>query len=584
MPQSSTNQPNFALLLAVAWLLAVLQLVAQHWGATAQTLLDTDDAMRLVQMRDFIAGQGWYDLHQPRINPPAGYDSHWSRLIDAGLTGLLWVFGRVFDLPIAERLMRTVWPMLWLLPTMGGAAAIAWRIAGREAAVIALLLGTLGLQALSQFRPGRIDHHNVQIALSLLLVAAIVWSDRVRWAAAVAGVITAFALAIGLECLPYLMVCGIAFALRYVADPAAAKATRDYGLALAAGSVVAFFAVVGPAHWAQGYCDAIGINWIALVVVGGLGLAFARQHETAGWWSRLALAVTVGAVAVALFIAIEPRCLRGPYGQVDAALGPIWLDHVHEMQPLFREMANSPLATVGIATFPALAAVAAILMLRESACRRDFAFLTATASFTAAALTTVAAIKGYSYTTWLAIPLVAAFAVRLFAFLRLTSLLPRAAVGLLFTPALVSVGAVSLADAASFGRAEDTAPERGGCRDTASYADLARLPPGLVAGTIELGPFLLALTPHEALAAPYHRNGDGIAAGHAILAAPPDAAWRLAAEKRVIYVAVCGHSSPHGLTEPQRAASLWEKLQADEPPAWLQRLDASGPIAIYRVK
>ena len=62
--------------------------------------------------------------------------------------------------------MRTVWPMLWLLPTMGGAAAIAWRIAGREAAVIALLLGTLGLQALSQFRPGRIDHHNVQIALS----------------------------------------------------------------------------------------------------------------------------------------------------------------------------------------------------------------------------------------------------------------------------------------------------------------------------------------------------------------------------------------------------------------------------------
>src|ERR1051325_1178697 len=121
---------------------------------------------------------------------------------------------------------------------MGAAAVIAWRIAGREAAVIALLLGALGLQALSQFRPGRIDHHNVQIALSLLLVAATVWSDRVRWAAAAAGVITALALAVGLECLPYRIVCGIALALRYVADPAAAGATRDYGLALAASSVL----------------------------------------------------------------------------------------------------------------------------------------------------------------------------------------------------------------------------------------------------------------------------------------------------------------------------------------------------------
>jgi len=584
VPQSSTNQPNFALLLALAWLLAVLQLAAQHWATTAHTLLDTDDAMRLVQMRDFIAGHGWYDLHQPRINPPAGYDSHWSRLIDAGLTGLLWMLGRAFDAALAERLMRTIWPMLWLLPTMGGAAAIAWRIAGREAALIALLLGTLGLQAFYQFRPGRIDHHNVQIALSLLLVAATVWSDRVRWVAVAAGLITALMLAIGLECLPYLIVCGIAFALRYVADPAAGSTARDYGLALAAGSAVAFFGVVGPSHWTQGYCDAVGINWVALAVVAGLGLARAGQRGIRDWRTRLALTLVIGAGALALCIALEPRCLRGPYGQVDAALGPIWLDHVHEMQPLIREIVTNPLAAVGMAAFPALAAVAAILMLREGACRRDFGFLAASGAFAAAALTTIAAIKGYSYATWLAIPLVAAFALRLFALLRVTSLLPRTALGVLLTPALVSLGAVTIADAATSGRAEGNALERSGCRDTASYADLASLPPGLVAGTIELGPFLLALTPHTALAAPYHRNGDGIAAGHAILAAPPDEARRLVAEKHVTYVAVCGQTGPYGLGRVQRAASLWTKLEAGEPPAWLERLDVSGPIAVYRVR
>jgi hypothetical protein len=61
---------------------------------------------------------------------------------------------------------------------------------------------------------------------------------------------------------------------------------------------------------------------------------------------------------------------------------------------------------------------------------------------------------------------------------------------------------------------------------------------------VELGPFLLARTPHQALAAPYHRNGDGITAGHAIFAAPPDEARRLVAERRVTYVAVCGGTGP----------------------------------------
>src|SRR5262245_56925323 len=121
-----SRQPNFALLLTLAWLLVVFQLVAQNWAETSQTLLDTHDAMRLAQLRDWLDGRGWYDLTQPRVQPPAGYESHWSRLIDAGHAGTLWLFGLVFDAALAERLMRTTWPMLWLLPAMAGTAAFAW--------------------------------------------------------------------------------------------------------------------------------------------------------------------------------------------------------------------------------------------------------------------------------------------------------------------------------------------------------------------------------------------------------------------------------------------------------------------------
>jgi hypothetical protein len=145
---------TLALFLGAAWLIIVVQLLADHWAETGRSLGDMDDAMRLVELRGFIDGQGWFNLHEPRLGPPEGYDTHWSRLIDAGLAGLLWLFGLFTGPEMAERLMRTVWPMLWLLPTMVGATASAWRVAGRDAVPIALVLTAVGLPALPISRRG----------------------------------------------------------------------------------------------------------------------------------------------------------------------------------------------------------------------------------------------------------------------------------------------------------------------------------------------------------------------------------------------------------------------------------------------
>ena len=168
---------------------------------------DTDDAMRLVELRQFLSGglSSWFDLNEPRLGLPPGYDTHWSRLVDAGLAGVYLVFRIFADNALAERLTAVAWPLLWLIPVIGGAAAIAWRLAGREAAIIVLLLAVFSGPGIQQFRPGRIDHHNVQIALSILIVAATIWSDRVRWCAIAAGALTGLALAIGFEGLPFLV-------------------------------------------------------------------------------------------------------------------------------------------------------------------------------------------------------------------------------------------------------------------------------------------------------------------------------------------------------------------------------------------
>ena len=131
-------------------------------------------------------------------------DTHWSRLIDAGLAGF-FLASRPFAAPIIAETAHA----------RGVAAGVAARRDGRcrgagvadrrpqRRASLALVVCACALPAFQHFKPGRIDHHNVQIALALAVVAAAAWSDRARHAAALAGALTGLAVAVGLEGLPF---------------------------------------------------------------------------------------------------------------------------------------------------------------------------------------------------------------------------------------------------------------------------------------------------------------------------------------------------------------------------------------------
>ena len=61
---------------AILWLLVVLGLYTLYPLADLRAVVerlrlpDSDDAMRLVQVRDLLAGQGWFDMVQHRLMPP----------------------------------------------------------------------------------------------------------------------------------------------------------------------------------------------------------------------------------------------------------------------------------------------------------------------------------------------------------------------------------------------------------------------------------------------------------------------------------------------------------------------------------
>ena len=83
---------RFWLSVVAIWAITSALLVIITWSAiVAWRFPDPDDQMRLLQVRDWLAGQSWFDLTQHRLNDPAGVPMHWSRVV---------------DLPIGEQLPR----------------------------------------------------------------------------------------------------------------------------------------------------------------------------------------------------------------------------------------------------------------------------------------------------------------------------------------------------------------------------------------------------------------------------------------------------------------------------------------------
>ncbi|OYX09815.1 MAG: hypothetical protein B7Z15_14010, partial [Rhizobiales bacterium 32-66-8] len=127
-PTHSRSGPDWRLVLAVFAAATVILVVRTLIGRAGMPFFaDTDDAMRMVMVRDFINGQGWYDLTAHRLNTPFGAEIHWSRLIDLPLAALVLAFTPVLGADLAMVAAGYAWPMLLLLALLWLSARLAWR-------------------------------------------------------------------------------------------------------------------------------------------------------------------------------------------------------------------------------------------------------------------------------------------------------------------------------------------------------------------------------------------------------------------------------------------------------------------------
>ena len=199
-----------------------LQLFIYFYNATDYVGIDSDDSMRLVEVRDFLAGQGWFDLHQYRLGAEGGTLMHWSRLVDAPIAALIALFSRFFEMHVAEAIALAIWPQLLIFPLMASIALAAFRLGGRNAMLIALVIATCMVLELIRFRPGGIDHHNVQMVLVAAIAAFLLDPARRASNFAAAGLAAAFALTIGAETTPAIAAACVIVAVLWAVDG------RDY--------------------------------------------------------------------------------------------------------------------------------------------------------------------------------------------------------------------------------------------------------------------------------------------------------------------------------------------------------------------
>src|SRR5690606_17788471 len=122
--------------------------------------------------RDFLAGQNWFDLVQHRLNTPFGAEIHWSRLIDLPLAALVGGLTPLTGQGAALVAAGTIWPLFLLLVLLWLSAKLTLELVGPEGLLPALALPMLSPAIMTEFTPGRVDHHGVIIVLTLAMLWA----------------------------------------------------------------------------------------------------------------------------------------------------------------------------------------------------------------------------------------------------------------------------------------------------------------------------------------------------------------------------------------------------------------------------
>ena len=577
---------HWRLLLAVFWVAAAAFLLYGRWGQINWFALgDTDDNMRMMQVRALLQGQDWFDLRQHRLDPPSGANIHWSRIVDLPIAGIMLLLRPVLGGALAEKVAVSLAPMLPMAVAIGSIALICRRLLSPTAFALGVALLLCAHSARGMWSPLRIDHHGWQLAMLSVAMVGLVDRKRARGGLLLGGA-TALSLSIGLELLVYLAAMGSAAALMWVRDPKDAPRLITYGASLGGGSALGYLLFASYDN-RMPVCDALSPVWLSVMLAAGMVAVVLPILPLRNWIARFGAGAAC-AILIGIGYALAwPHCL-GRLEGVSPELQDLWLNNVREARPVYRHDID---VVVAVVSLPITGLIGYSITLWRT--RRD-----ATAFVPWAALATIALIAA-AMLLWqsragpaaqlLSIPGVTAI-----GWLLIPRLLQRTngfigGIGTVAIFFLISglgpLYAAQLWPDEPKPRLKAVGRANGQCPTLAALRPIARQPKGYVLTFLDLNPRLITVTHHDGVAGPYHRNEPAILDLVKVWRGTAENARQMVARRGIDYVLICPGLSESTMYSSRAPKGFYVQLNKGEVPDWLEpiALPKNSPYKMWRV-
>ena len=123
------------------------------------------------------------------------------------------------------------------------------------------------------------------------------------------------------------------------------------------------------------------------------------------------------------------------------------------------------------------------------------------------------------------------------------------------------------------------------CASMWGLRPVALQPKGVVFTFVDLAPRLIAITPHDSITGPYHRNGQQIADVMNFWRGPEAQAHAIAEKYHSTYVLSCPDSSTTTIFMAETPKGFYAQLQRGKVPKWLApvALPKDSPFRMWKV-
>lgn len=319
-------------------LLITIVMFAQSWPRiVAWDLGDNDNYMRLHQIQTFIESPSWY-LHPLKdFNPQDGQIIHWSRLPDLPILLVYYIANAFVDHDTALQIAISIVPLVYLVLLVLVMNIFIKKTFGQEYIILSTIYTIFSIAA-TKFKPGYIDHHNIQLLLFAFFLL-LIYYYREKYSL-ICGLCVATSLAIGLESLPFYILVLAITVLKELNSKEKTSLTGSISIYIFLSGTI-LLVILNPIKdlVSQKY-DVISLELLSYFLFTGIGLKVASNSDKKN--TKLVILIISSLIPLLLF----PKAIIPPYVGYPEILNEFWLDNVSEAKSFIKFTTETTLTSI----------------------------------------------------------------------------------------------------------------------------------------------------------------------------------------------------------------------------------------------